>query len=120
MRANDIIRELSMHPQENREFIRWWRKENDFADYELLRNFFRNADADQEIGGYDLLDREQMWQELRRWVPKGITRVNTWDGEMIEWSRVGKDGKRHAYQCPFNAETLMLIYDEETRGDVLV
>ncbi|MDT8419934.1 MAG: hypothetical protein RQ754_05850 [Desulfuromonadales bacterium] len=120
MRANDIVREICMHPQESREFIRWWRKENDFADYELLNSFFTHATEDQEIDGYELLDKEQMWRELLRWGVAGIERVKTRKGEMIERTRRGKDGTEHTYQCPFNAETLMLIYDEETRGDVLV
>ncbi|PLX92466.1 MAG: hypothetical protein C0619_06065 [Desulfuromonas sp.] len=120
MRANDIVREVSMHPQGNKEFIRWWRKENDFADYELLNSFFINAAEDQEFDGYELLDKEQMWRELLRRGVKGLARVNTHKGEMIERTRIGKNRKSVTYQCPFDAESLLLIFDEETRGDVLV
>jgi len=120
MRSNEIVREIGEQPGSDHEFIRWWREENDFADYELVDSFVENSQTDLEIGGYELLDIEQMWQVLLNWIPKGLARVSTRKGEVIEWTKVGKDGKKHTYICPFSAETVMMIFDEETRGDVLV
>jgi hypothetical protein len=120
MRSNEIVQEIRKRPENNREFIRWWRKENDFADYELVDSFVEHSRPDEEIGGYELLDIEQMWQALIRWVPAGLARVKTRNGEAVEWTKVGRDGKKHAYICPFSAETVMMIFDEETGGDVLV
>lgn len=120
MRVNEVVQEIRNRPGSGGEFIRWWRKENDFADYELVDSFISHASAEHEIGGYELLDIEQMWQALIGWVPKGLVRVNTRKGEVVEWTKTGKDGKKHTYTCPFSAETLMMIFDEETRGDILV
>lgn len=120
MRSNEIVREIGTRPEGGPEFIRWWRKENDFADYELVSSFISNSRYDHEIGGYELLNVEQMWQTLMRWIPKGLVRVNTRNGEVVEWTKKGKDGNKHTYICLFSADTLMMIFDEETQGDVLV
>jgi len=120
MKSNEIIREIGNQPTNGHEFIRWWRDENDFADYELVDSFIENSQADHEFGGYELLDLEQMWQTLLGWVPEGLARVNTRKGEVVEWTKVARDGKKHTYVCPFSAETVMMIFDEQTRGDVLV
>jgi hypothetical protein len=120
MRSNEVVREIRSRPGHGQEFIRWWRKENDFADYELIGSFMQNSRSDHEIGGYELLDIEQMWQALLRWAPKGLVRVNTSKGEVLEWTKTGLDRNTHTYICSFSAETLMMIFDEQTRGDVLV
>ena len=120
MRSSEIVQEIKNRPENGREFIRWWRKENDFADYELVDNFIEHSRTEDEIGGYELLDIEQMWQSITRWIPSGLARVKTHKGEVVEWTKIGKDGKKHTYICPFSAETVMMIFDEETQGDVLV
>lgn len=120
MRSSEIVREIRSRPEGAEEFIRWWRKENDFADYELVNTFIKHSRADHEIGGFELLDIEQMWSAVLRLVPKGLERVRTRKGEVVEWTKMGRDGKKHTYICPFSAETVMMIFDEKTRGDTLV
>jgi len=102
-------------------FIRWWRKENDFADFELVDEFCKRENASREFGGFELLDHEQMWQELLRICPDRLSRKKqTKSGEVIIWKHRDAAGKMFEETCPFSASTLMAIFDAETRGDTLV
>ena len=119
MRADEIIRDIRMGQEEGRAFIKWWRIENDFTDYELFDDFIKNARSSHEIGGYELLDLEQMWDVLKRWKPAGLKRTRTGKGEQIEWEKKTADGTLQLEVCPFTPEAVMFIFDFETRGDVV-
>lgn len=120
MRRNQILRDIEMGKEEGKEFIKWWRKENDFVDYELVDNFIRSADAFHEIENFELLDIEQMWQVLKKWKPSGLRHSKSTKGDNIEWEHVSKDGEPHTYTCPYSAHSIMSIFNAETRGDTLV
>ena len=119
MRSDEIIRDIRMGQEEGRAFIKWWRIENDFTDYELFSSFIANARSSHEIGGYDLLDLEQMWDVLMRWKPTGLKRVKKSKGDEIEWQKKAADGSLQLEICSFTPETVMAIFDYETRGDVV-
>ncbi len=119
MRAGEIIRAIENGRESGMMFIRWWRPENDFSDYELCDNFIRNADSTHEIGGFDLLSLEQMWDVLTRWKPTGLKRVKTARGEMIEWQKRQADGTLKLETCPLTPGAVMYIFDYETGGDVV-
>ena len=119
MRRGDIVQAIEKGREEGMLFIHWWRKENDFSDYELCDSFVRNADSSHEIGGFDLLNLEQMWDVLTRWKPTGLKRYRSGRGEMIEWQRKGADGTLERETCALTPETVMYIFDYETRGDVV-
>ncbi len=119
MRAEEIIRDIRKGQEEGQSFIKWWRIENDFSDYELFDTFIQNARSSHEIAGYELLDLEQMWDVLTRWKPTGLKRVKTGWGEEIEWQKRAADGTLRLEVCPFTPESVMAIFDFETHGDVV-
>lgn len=120
MRSSQVIRELETRQEKDLEFIKWWRVENDFADFELVDTFIRNADSSHVIADFELLDKEQMWQILKRWKPSGLKRLKSAKSEIIEWQHITKEGLRHTYTCPYNARSIMSIFDAETGGDTIV
>lgn len=119
MRSDEIIRDIRMGQEAGSAFIKWWRSENDFTDYELFESFIANARSSHEIGGYELLDLEQMWDVLKRWKPTGLKRVRTGHSDEILWEKRGADGTLQPEVCPFTPEAVMFIFDYETRGDVV-
>ncbi len=119
MRSDEIIRDIRMRQNEGRAFIKWWRIENDFTDYELFESFIANARSNHEFGGYDLLDLEEMWDVLLRWKPTGLKRLKTKHGEEIMWQKKAADGSTQLEICSFTPETVMAIFDYETHGDVV-
>lgn len=119
MRSGEIIRDIRKGQEEGQAFVKWWRIENDFTDYELCGSFIENARSDHEFGGYELLDLEQMWDVLTRWKPTGLKRVTTAEGEVIEWQKEVADDTLQLEICPFIPESVMAIFDYETRGDVV-
>lgn len=119
MRSDEIIREVQSGQKKRQAFIKWWRKENDFSDYELFDSFVAHADDSHEIAGYELLDIEQMWDVLKRWKPTGLRRNKSARGETIEWEKKRVDGTLELQTCPLTPESIMFIFDYETRGDVV-
>lgn len=120
MRKNQILRDIARGKEQGLEFIKWWRLENDFSDFELVDTFIKNADCYHEIADFELLDKEQMWEILKRWKPSGLRRRKTARGESIEWQHLTKDGQKHTYTCPYTARSIMSIFDAETGGDTIL
>ena len=120
MRRNEILRDIEKGKEEGKEFIRWWRKENDFVDYELVDHFIKSADAFHEMENFELLDMEQMWQVLKKWKPTGLRHSKSTRSDMIVWDHTDRNGEKHTYTCPYNAHSLMSIFNAETRGNTLV
>ena len=119
MRDNQIKTELTQGKEQGKEFIKWWRKENDFVDSELIDRYLDTLGSRHEIENFAMLDKNQMWDVLKRWKPAGLRHRKSTNGEKIEWQHLGKDGQQHSYTCPYNARNIMSIFDAETRGDTI-
>lgn len=119
MRSNLVMHELEQGKKQGKEFIKWWRKENAFADYELIDRYMKTIETRHEIENFDLLDKDEMWEILKHWKPTGLRHSKSTKGENIEWQQLGKDGQQHTYTCPYNARTIMSIFDAETQGDTI-
>ena len=120
MRGSEILKELDQLPRSGKAFIRWWRPENDFADYELINDFRKRTDGTQEFGGYELLDVEEMWKRLENLDPRRISRQKRTKGEFILWKHDNREGKLVEDTFSFSPEAVMAIYDKETDGNTLV
>lgn len=119
MRTNEIIDGIRQGQKQGKSFIKWWRIENDFIDYETFDSFIEHAGSKHEIAGYELLDIDEMWAELKRWKPTGLNRRATTRGEEIEWQHLGADGTLKVETCPLTARSIMHIFNAETGGDVV-
>ncbi len=116
MRGREIIATLNERKSDEHRFVKWWRKEEDFLDYDLLDRFVENTGGTDEIGGIDLLTMDDMWNEVRRIGGSRVKLVHDPSGDKVMWSHKGKTGVR-TNVCTFTPETLMEIYDVETRGN---
>lgn len=116
MRESEILRTIKDRRDESHCFIRWWRKENDFLDYDLIERFTNNATGNNEIGGFDLLTMEDMWGELQRVSTTPVKLVHDASGDKVEWVHKGKSGVT-TQVCLYTPETLMTIFDVETKGN---
>jgi hypothetical protein len=112
MRSTEILRAVNEKRTDEHRFVRWWRKEEDFLDYDLVDRFIDNTSASDEIGGIDLLTMDDMWNEVKRIGGTRVTLVHEPNGDRVEWSHKGRKDV-----CMFTPETLMRIFDSETRGN---
>ncbi len=116
MRGTEIIKTLDERRRRDHQFVKWWRKEEDFLDYDLIDRFVENVSTGDEIGGVELLTMDEMWGELKR-VSGGRVKISHGvSGDNVEWVHSGKSG-RHTDICPYIPETLLTIYDVETHGN---
>lgn len=118
MRGYDIITTLNDRRTDKHCFVKWWRKETDFLDYDLIDRFIENTKGTEEIGGVDLLTLDDMWNEVRRIGGSRVTLVHGTNGDSVEWTHRGKTGV-HKNTCAYTPETLMQIYDVETKGNAV-
>mgnify|MGYP001174253303 CR=1 FL=1 len=116
MKGSEIVRELKMQPDTHQCFIKWWRKENDFADYELVDTFMLSGVDELEFDGYELLDIDQMWALLRSQTSGHVDVAQKAGEKMLVWRR--PDGITESLK--FSPKALMEVFDAETRGDVLM
>ncbi|WP_298439250.1 hypothetical protein [Geobacter sp.] len=117
MTGRDIMNEIRTGKRGDQHFIRWWRKENDFVDYELVDSFLAGARHDDEFSGYELLTMEQMWEALREFDPQGVSRGEREGQEVIYWEQTLPDGSTKNRICPFAPDSLISIFDAVTRGN---
>lgn len=116
MTGSDIVRELSERAGGQDCFIKWWRKENDFADFELVDIFMRSGVDELEFDGYELLSMDDMWTLLQAYATNHVDTAQKGGEKLLVWRH--NDGTTES--LPFTAETLMKVFDAETRGDVLM
>lgn len=116
MRGSDAKKMVSENVSEEHRFVRWWRKENDFLDYELIDRFLENVPSYEEVGGVELLTMEQMINEVKRIGGSRVRIMRDEGGGRVEWRHSGKEGERSEV-CVLTPETLLTIYDVETRGN---
>lgn len=100
-------------------FIKWWRKENDFADYELTDQFLQHIAPEHEFEGFELLSMDAMWQELKRREPRRIWMQKQKGEPVLHWQHPGSDGRLREDHYRYSAKVLMALFDKETHGDTL-
>ena len=116
MRESEILKRIKEQRNENHRFVKWWRKENDFVDYDLIEEFMEDAGCNKELGGLDLLTMNDMWNELKRITGTRLKLVHDTSGDKVEWVHQGKTGTTNQV-CAYTPETLMTIFDVETKGN---
>lgn len=113
MKGIEIEQNLTEQVRPQHCFVRWWRKENDFLDYDLIDHFRSTVGSDEEIGGFELLTMDEMWSEVKRVAGERVIRYRDNGMDFIEWLPL--DGMQmHTEVLPYSAETLQRIFDVET------
>ncbi|BDV41948.1 hypothetical protein GURASL_08710 [Geotalea uraniireducens] len=116
MRGSDARKMVSENVSAEHRFVRWWRKENDFLDYELIDRFLENVPSYEEVGGVELLTMEQMINEVKRIGGSRVRIMHGEGGDRVEWHH-GSKGSERDEVCALTPEALLTIYDVETRGN---
>lgn len=116
MRGHEVTSTINGMRTENHQFVKWWRKENDFLDYDLLDRFMKNTNQGVEIEGMELLTMDDMWREVKRIGGQRINLIHAEQGDSIEWVHSVKDTIRRDH-CAYSPTALLAIYDVETDGN---
>ena len=120
MGESDFLKVIEQGKKEGKEFIKWWRKENDFVDFDLIDRYLQIEGSRHDCENFDLLDKDEMWDLLQKNVSGELYHRVATKSDTIEWRCLGKDGKKHTYVCPYNAHSIMSIFDAQTKGDTLL
>lgn len=116
MRGREALKTVYEARKENQLFVKWWRKENDFLDYDLVERFMRNTSDGEEIGGVELLTMDDMLMEVKRLAGERIKLLHDSHGDRIQWVHRVKNDLRTDY-CAYTPAALMAIFDVETDGN---
>jgi len=119
MKGSEIVKELRDNKVDQQNFIKWWRRENDFLDYELVAKFLEDVEPNQEFGGYEVLGLEEMWRHLQKIAPERVKREKRGNREVVVWTREAEDGTESTQVCDLTPRNLMAVFDVETRGNVV-
>ena len=118
MTGRDVLKKVTESRSPEQLFIKWNRKENDFADYDLIDRFVKNLSVSEEFEEVELLTMEEMFSKIKNLTGDRVRRVKVNNGENVEWQHKGKSGVT-TQTCPYIPETLMTIFDVETKGDTI-
>lgn len=113
MRGNDAVEQVKALRTGEQSFVKWWRKDNDFVDFQLIDTFLDHVKADDVIDGFELLDMERMWDVLHNLNPDTLVRGRKNGEEIITWRWVDRDGNEKTTIYPFTPEALMTLIDTE-------
>ena len=111
MTSYEVQKAIREQRRPDQQFIKWWRKEEDFLDFDLLDRFMANLDDAQVIDGFDLVGIDDMWGYVQRVAGDKVERVVKNGVETILWA--DKD-RLVTKEVPFTPESLIDIFDAET------
>lgn len=111
--VKEVERERSHHPE--RMFIKWWRKEEDWINFDLVTRFLENLNYSSDITGFELIDLDQMWRAVES-RSKGAVRKVERDGKQIVLWTPPKHSEHEitCTECEYTPETLLKILDAVT------
>lgn len=108
-----IQRDRNAHPE--RVFIKWWRKEEDFIDFDLVARFMETLNYGSEIGGYELIDQDEMWRVIESRCGDRVSKVQRDGRWVVLWSPPkGAEVEERLPEYPNTPETLLKIVDVES------
>ncbi|MBI1922478.1 MAG: hypothetical protein HYS23_15525 [Geobacter sp.] len=117
MTAQEIINTIKTQRKPEQVIIKWWRKEEDFIDFDLVDRFVKTAKPDETIDGFDLIGMNDVWAELERFCGDRIAKTQKGGEELVEWLPPDKESVEDRQYMPYEPQTLLDILDVETGGD---
>lgn len=115
MTGKEIIEQVKARRSADQCFIKWWRKEEDWVDYDLIDRFAANVKEDEIIDGFELAGIDDVWAQLQHICPGRVTKVKRAGADVVLWEKA--DGNKK--ECPFIAQSILEILDAETRGNLV-
>jgi hypothetical protein len=121
MQGYELVREIEKErtAHADRIFIKWWRKEEDYIDFDLVSRFLENLNYASDISGFELIDQDAMWKAVESRAKGRVTKVQRNGGWMVLWSPSDKaeiEGEK-CTECPYTPEMLLKILDAETNDN---
>ncbi|MBU5611976.1 hypothetical protein [Geomonas azotofigens] len=117
MKGYQLVKEIreakGAHP--DRVFIKWWRNEEDFIDFDLLDRFLQNLKEGEKIDGFELINEDEMWRTLEARCQGRISKVKR-DGDwVLQWTPPpNRKVEEVQTEYPYSAESMVKILDSET------
>ena len=109
-----IQQERNAHPEQI--FIKWWRKEEDYIDFDLVARFLEKIGfGGTEVAGFELIDQEEMWQTVEKRCAGRASRVQRNGSWVLLWTPPkGAEVAERLPEYPCTPESLLKILDLET------
>lgn len=117
MQGRELLKEIQnekiAHPE--RVFIKWWRSEEDFIDFDLVARFLQNLKDSTMIGGFQLIDQEEMWRIVESRCKGKVSREQRNGDWVLRWTPPkGAEAEGKMAEYPYTPESLLEILDVET------
>jgi hypothetical protein len=112
-----IQKERQKHPDNI--FIKTWRKEEDWIDFDLVARFLETLDYSQDFGGFSLIDEQEMWQTLQNRCGSRLSKVQR-EGKWVLQYKPPKGAEieeKLPPEFPYSPDSLLRILEVETQGN---
>jgi hypothetical protein len=120
MQGYELVKEIEKErtAHSDRIFIKWWRKEEDFIDFDLVTRFLETLNPASDISGFELINQDQMWKAVESRSKGRVSKVAR-DGQwVLLWTPPkGAETDITCTECPYTPETLLKILDAETNDN---
>lgn len=117
MQGYELVKQIEAQKtaQPDRVFIKWWRKEEDFIDFDLVPHFLETLNYSSDIGGFELIGMDEMWETVERRTEGRARREQRGGNWVIHWTPPkGAEDVEYAASYPYTPESLLKILDAET------
>ncbi|RME34282.1 MAG: hypothetical protein D6794_10700 [Deltaproteobacteria bacterium] len=74
--------------------------------------------GNEEFAGFELLDTDAMWAQLKHFAGDRVRLEHRTKGDFIIWDKRAGKGQE-TVQMSYTPESIMYIFNEETRGTTL-
>jgi hypothetical protein len=112
-----IQKERDKHP--NNIFIKTWRREEDWIDFDLVSKFLETIDMGQEFGGFSLIDEQEMWRTLEHRCGSRLSKTQR-DGKWVLLYKPPKGveiEEKLPPEIPYTPDSMLKILEIETQGN---
>lgn len=117
MQGYDLVKRIQKERTKNPNniFIKWWRKEEDWIDFDLVSRFLETYDYGADIGGFSLIDEPEMWRTLQSRCKGKVSKVER-DGKWVLLYNPpkGAEIEEQVSEFPYSPESMLKILDLET------
>lgn len=120
MQGYELVKKVETERREHPErvFIKWWRNEQDWIDFDLVSKFLESYHYSSDIGGFELIDMDEMWRTVQRRSSGKVEKVMAQGEWAVQWTPPKTaEGVERRPSYPYNPETLLQILDAESGGN---
>jgi hypothetical protein len=120
MQGYELVKEIEKERNQHSDcvFIKWWRKEEDFIDFDLVARFLETLNYSSDISGFELINQDQMWKVVQSRSRGNVTKVQRDGRWVVLWTPpAGSETEITCTECPYTPDTLLKILDAETNDN---